>query len=93
MILTSAAATTVAPLMPSPLFGVWGFVMSAGVILFIAALISVARNDRYFAGGTVIWVLIVLALPILGPVLWFLIGRKSQNSRLRDHANVSPGHN
>ena len=79
--------------MPSPLFGVWGFVMSAGVVLFIAALISVARNDRYIPGGTVVWVLIVLALPILGPVLWFLIGRKPQNSRLRDQANVSPGHN
>lgn len=77
MMLTSGSITTVEPLMPSPLFGVWGIVMSAGVVLFIAALASVAQNKRYASGGTVIWTLIIFALPIAGPVLWFMIGRKS----------------
>lgn len=84
----SAAASTVEPLMPAPLLGVWGFVMSAGVAVFVAALISVARNKKYASGGTVIWTLIILALPVLGPILWFLIGRKSLDSRLRDQAKV-----
>ncbi|MEO8284246.1 MAG: PLD nuclease N-terminal domain-containing protein [Pseudarthrobacter sp.] len=79
MILTTVLATTAEPLMPSPLFGIWGIVVSAGVVLFIAALISVARNKTYTSGGTVIWTLIIFALPVAGPVLWFLIGRKSSN--------------
>lgn len=84
MILTSAAASTVEPLMPSPLFGLWGVAMSAGVVLLVAALISVARNKKYTSGGTVIWTLTILALPVLGPILWFLIGRKSLDSGLSD---------
>lgn len=77
-----------APLMPSPLFGAWGFVMSAGVALVVAALISVACNKKYSSGGTVIWTLIILALPVLGPILWFWIGRKSLDSRRRDKVNA-----
>lgn len=88
MRLTSAAASTVEPLVPSPLFGVWGFLMSAGVALFLAALISVARNKKYTSGGTVIWTLIIVALPVLGPILWFVIGRKSLDSGVRDQAEV-----
>jgi drug/metabolite transporter (DMT)-like permease len=89
MILMSVAATTVNPLMPSPFFGIWGIVMIAGVALFIAALISVARNKTYTSAGTVIWTLIILALPVAGPVLWFLMGRKpSRESHLHDRAKV-----
>ena len=86
MVLTSIAAGTVEPLMPSPLFGIWGFFIVAGVVLFIGALVSVARNRTYTSGGTVIWTLIILALPVLGPLVWFLVGRKSPDARLRDRA-------
>lgn len=86
MTLTSIAASAVEPLMPSPLFGFWGLVMSAGAVLFIVALISVARNNAYTSGGTVIWTLIILALPVLGPVLWFLLGRKPLDPRVRGRA-------
>ena len=66
---------TAEPLVPD--WSIMGLVLIAGVILFVGALISIARNGTYSSGGTVVWALLVLALPVLGPVLWFLIGRKA----------------
>ena len=57
-----------------------GGLPNCGVVLFVGALISIARNRTYSSGGTVVWALLVLALPVLGPVLWFLIGRKAPKS-------------
>ncbi|MGO4193507.1 PLDc N-terminal domain-containing protein [Arthrobacter sp. YAF17] len=67
-----------APLVPD--WSLLGLVLVAGVVLFVVALISIARNRTYTSGGLVVWALIVLALPLLGSVLWFLIGRRAQSS-------------
>lgn len=51
----------------------------AGLIiaaLFIAALVSIVRNKRQTPLATVLWVLVVFAVPVLGPLLWFLAGRR-----------------
>ncbi|WP_374208302.1 PLD nuclease N-terminal domain-containing protein [Microbacterium sp. Bi128] len=64
-----------------------GFPLTLNAILFIAALVSIARNRTHTTGGTVVWALIVLAVPLLGSVLWFLVGRRETSSfRPRDHA-------
>ncbi|MGO4804241.1 PLD nuclease N-terminal domain-containing protein [Arthrobacter sp. 2MCAF15] len=61
--------------------------MILNAILFIAALVSIARNRTHATGGTVVWALIVLAVPVLGSVLWFLVGRRETSGpRLRDQA-------
>lgn len=53
------------------------FILSP-LVLTIAALISILRNE--FNDGTtkLIWVLVAILLPILGPILYFAIGRKQQ---------------
>lgn len=48
------------------------------VVLFVAALISVLTNRKLATGGKVVWVLLVLAFPVLGAALWFLWGRDGQ---------------
>lgn len=49
-------------------------------LLPLLALISVLMND--FPGNEkVIWVLIIIFLPFLGSVLYFLIGRDKRISR------------
>ncbi|ATL72127.1 PLDc_N domain-containing protein [Nocardia terpenica] len=53
-----------------------GFVLAAGV-LFIAGVVSVLRSRNYMSGGKAIWILLMLAFPLLGPVTWFIWGRKS----------------
>jgi ABC-type molybdate transport system permease subunit len=68
------SASEIDPLIPS--WGILGFFLILNAIVFIAALVSIARNRTHTSGGTVVWALIVLALPILGPILWFLIGRR-----------------
>ncbi|UZX02138.1 hypothetical protein F8G81_05530 [Arthrobacter sp. CDRTa11] len=72
--MTSAANGLAGPLTPT--FGILGFMLMAYAVLIIAALISIARNRTYTSGGMLVWALIVLALPVLGPVLWFLTGRR-----------------
>jgi hypothetical protein len=56
--------------------GILGFLLVLNAVLFIAALVSIARNRALTTGGTLAWVLIVLALPVLGSGLWFLTGRR-----------------
>jgi len=43
------------------------------VLLPVLALISVLMND-FPSGEKLIWVLVILFLPILGSILYFLIG-------------------
>lgn len=72
------SASTVEPLLPD--WGIMGFFLILNAVLFITALVSIARNRTHTSGGTVVWALIVLALPVLGSVLWFLIGRRESSS-------------
>lgn len=48
----------------------------AGVVLFIAALVSVVKNPDLEPTPKALWVLICLLVPFLGAVIWFLFGRK-----------------
>lgn len=44
-------------------------------VLFIGALISIARSENYTPAGRAFWLLVVFTLPALGPMFWFLMGR------------------
>ena len=66
------------------LFG-GGILITLFVILFIfllplLALISALMND-FNGSEKILWVLIILFLPFLGSVLYFLIGRNKRISR------------
>lgn len=43
--------------------------------LAVTALFHVLRHPRYRFGNKVIWVLVVLFIQIIGPVVYFAIGR------------------
>ena len=70
-----AGSGSVNPVIPA----VWeAMVIVAGALiaaLFIGALISIVRSRNHTPAGAALWVLAVAALPVLGPVLWFLTGR------------------
>lgn len=72
------SASEASPLVPS--LGIMGFLLVLNAILFVAALVSIARNRMNTTGATVVWALIVLAVPVLGSVLWFLIGRRETSN-------------
>ncbi len=49
----------------------------AAFALFVAALVSILQSKNYTTAGKAIWVLIVLAFPFLGTIVWFVWGRGS----------------
>ncbi len=52
----------------------------AAFVLFIVALVGIARSARLSDLARAVWVLIVLVFPVLGPVVWFIIGQHSEHS-------------
>ena len=47
-------------------------------IFWIIALIDILKSDFRDTNGKIIWALVVIFLPVIGSILYFLIG-KSQN--------------
>jgi Phospholipase_D-nuclease N-terminal len=62
--------------LPEVLLGILLFVVLAGlVVIFVGSLVSVLRS-RLSAGMKLVWVILIFALPLVGCVLWILIGRR-----------------
>jgi hypothetical protein len=53
------------------------FVILAAVqlVLLVLALISCLSADRVRAMPRALWVLVILLIPLLGPIAWYLFGR------------------
>jgi len=47
------------------------------LVLLLWALIDILRNE-FTGSNKIIWVIIVILIPILGAILYFLIGRKQK---------------
>lgn len=47
----------------------------AELILAIVALVHVLRHPHYRFGNKVMWVIIVLIIQIIGPIVYFALGR------------------
>jgi len=56
----------------------WHLMILAVVFLipFVLAAVSIARNRASTGLEKAVWVLVILAFPLLGPILWFVIGRR-----------------
>ena len=52
--------------------------------LVIAALIHILRHETYKQGNRVFWVVAVFCLSIIGPVLYFIIGRDDSGNEEDD---------
>ena len=58
----------------------WHLIILSIVFLipFVLAIVSIARTRAASGLEKAVWVLIVLLFPLLGAILWFIIGRRSQ---------------
>lgn len=45
------------------------------IVLMLTALIHVIRHNHYRFGNRIFWVIVVVILEIIGPILYFTIGR------------------
>ena len=43
--------------------------------LAITALVHVLRHDEYRFGNKVMWIIVVLLIQIIGPIVYFTIGK------------------
>jgi hypothetical protein len=62
-------------------------VCAAGAVLWVCALVSVLRNA--LAWRAVIWVAVTFVFPVLGPVVWFVLGRGHERE-VTAEAHVEP---
>jgi len=50
-------------------------------LIVVAALVDIIRNEFDPSQNKLIWVIVVILLPVLGSILYFIIGRKQKISR------------
>lgn len=55
----------------------YDFAGPAVLALAVLAAISVLRSSDVDGGSRLGWILAVVALPVLGPLAWFVVGRRS----------------
>ena len=86
--LLALATQTANPLIPNQ----WEYTVLAigmlALLLFVVVLIDIARSRHLSGLARAVWVLIALAFPLVGAVLWFVIGRRD-NARGRDSARTA----
>ena len=57
------------------------FIVAAAVLIYTVVDILLIDPSRVKGLPKIVWVLIVLVLPIVGAVLWFLLGRERLSER------------
>ncbi|WP_233195468.1 PLD nuclease N-terminal domain-containing protein [Cryobacterium sp. M91] len=58
------------------------------VVLVIVALVSIGRAaKRLTPTQALIWTLLTIFVPVVGPVAWLSIGRRSGPTPVRSHAD------
>lgn len=58
-----------------------GFLIPVLIIqlaLLVIALINVIKHDHFKLGNKVVWIIIVVCIGIIGPILYFTLGRSDE---------------
>lgn len=50
-------------------------VIILNILLAVIALVHVLRHKNYRCGNRALWIVVVLFIQIIGPILYFVIGR------------------
>jgi len=54
----------------------WGFWGTVIIVLDLVALVDLLGDGTRSTASTVVWVLLIVFMPLLGVILYFLIGRE-----------------
>jgi len=66
------------PLVPAGFDIAWVAVSVLLVVLLVVALVSIARTaNRLTSFQALIWSLVAIFVPVVGPIAWLSIGRRS----------------
>ena len=64
------------PLIPTSWEVLALLVGAAVIVLFVVAVLSLSRDERYTVSQRLLWLLVLLAAPVVGPLLWLSLGRR-----------------
>ncbi|KRG29047.1 PLD nuclease N-terminal domain-containing protein [Salegentibacter mishustinae] len=56
---------------------VWQTIILLHTVLFLISLVDILRN-KFEKNNKLIWFVSIIIVPLLGPILYFLIGRKQK---------------
>jgi pilus assembly protein TadC len=48
------------------------------LILIVVAIVDLVRRENVWGDNKIVWVLIIVLLGIIGPIIYFLLGRKEK---------------
>lgn len=69
-------ATGANPILPTH----WEFtaLLAGGVLIALVAVavVSLSQDRHYTAVQRLLWLLVIMAAPVLGPLLWLAVGRR-----------------
>lgn len=51
------------------------------IALAVTAVVSIAGSYRLTGGGKALWIVMIIAFPFLGSIVWFIWGRKTPLER------------
>jgi len=78
------------PLLPVGYDIAWSVIAALGVALLVVALVSLARAAKHLTPTqSLLWTLIALVIPVVGPLAWLFVGRPSAAAR-RVSTNDTP---
>lgn len=46
------------------------------IALVVVAVVSLSRDRHYTPAQRLLWLLVILAAPVVGPILWLAVGRR-----------------
>lgn len=61
----------------APEWPVW--LVAVAVLLAATALASIWRGPRHSRKAKVLWTVVALVIPVLGPLAWFALGRERRH--------------
>lgn len=59
---------------------------AGGAVLWVCAVVSVLRTATALRAA--VWVVLTLAFPVVGPVVWFLVGHDHEQRLVEDGATA-----
>ncbi|MFD9895798.1 PLD nuclease N-terminal domain-containing protein [Amycolatopsis sp. NPDC059027] len=63
------------------ILGVLMIAVSIGFFLFFLVALFGVLGSNIGCGAKILWFFVILALPFLGSLLWFVVGRRSADPR------------
>lgn len=75
---------SVNPVLPASYDIAWSAISVVVFALMLVALVSVARSAKKLtATQSLTWIVLIIFLPLLGPIAWLAIGRRAIGSPSR----------